>query len=191
MAVPAKLNQTWSMDFMHDQLADGRRYRLFNVLDDCNREAWVVKWISYFLPSALYGHWIRSLNGVANPRRFGATMARNTLVNCSRNGPESVGSGWNLSNPGKRKTPRGIKRHINSWLTRANDAAPIIHVPPPSNGMDSMAEAYDTLCKLGHDEFKQYCINHDMPMDDIQAVELRFSGKHSYEKAERLAKGIG
>jgi putative transposase len=26
------------MDFMHDQLADGRSYRLFNVIDDCNRE---------------------------------------------------------------------------------------------------------------------------------------------------------
>jgi len=30
LAVPGKPNQTWSMDFMHDQLADGRRYRLFN-----------------------------------------------------------------------------------------------------------------------------------------------------------------
>ncbi len=27
------------MDFMHDQLSDGRSYRLFNVIDDFNREA--------------------------------------------------------------------------------------------------------------------------------------------------------
>lgn len=26
------------MDFMHDQLSDGRSYRLFNVIDDYNRE---------------------------------------------------------------------------------------------------------------------------------------------------------
>ena len=37
-AVPDTRNDTWSMDFMHDQLADGRTFRLFNVLDDFNRE---------------------------------------------------------------------------------------------------------------------------------------------------------
>jgi len=38
LAVPLTINETWSMDFMHDQLGDGRRYRLFNIIDDCNRE---------------------------------------------------------------------------------------------------------------------------------------------------------
>ncbi len=38
LAVPLTINETWSMDFMHDQLGDGRSYRLFNVIDDCNRE---------------------------------------------------------------------------------------------------------------------------------------------------------
>ena len=31
-------NMTWSMDFMADQLGDGRAFRLLNVLDDFNRE---------------------------------------------------------------------------------------------------------------------------------------------------------
>ncbi len=38
LAVPTGKNDTWSMDFMHDQLSDGRSVRLFNVIDDCNRE---------------------------------------------------------------------------------------------------------------------------------------------------------
>jgi putative transposase len=38
LTVPAAINAVWSMDFMHDQLADGRKYRLFNVIDDYNRE---------------------------------------------------------------------------------------------------------------------------------------------------------
>jgi putative transposase len=33
LAVPAAKNETWSMDFMHDQLADGRSIRLFNVIE--------------------------------------------------------------------------------------------------------------------------------------------------------------
>lgn len=39
LAVPVTVNQVWSMDFMHDQLSDQRSYRLFNVIDDHNREA--------------------------------------------------------------------------------------------------------------------------------------------------------
>lgn len=29
--VPEAINVYWSMDFMHDQLSDGRNYRLLNV----------------------------------------------------------------------------------------------------------------------------------------------------------------
>ena len=39
LAVPQATNQCWSMDFMHDQLADGRSFRVFNLIDDFNREA--------------------------------------------------------------------------------------------------------------------------------------------------------
>ena len=37
------INQVWSMDFMHDQLNDGRSFRLLNVIDDFNREALGIK----------------------------------------------------------------------------------------------------------------------------------------------------
>lgn len=39
LMVPVSLNQSWSMDFMHDSLADKRQYRIFNVINDFNREA--------------------------------------------------------------------------------------------------------------------------------------------------------
>ena len=38
LKVPLAINETWSMDFMHDGLSDGRSYRLLNVIDDFNRE---------------------------------------------------------------------------------------------------------------------------------------------------------
>jgi putative transposase len=31
-------NQRWSLDFVHDQLASGRRFRILNVVDDVTRE---------------------------------------------------------------------------------------------------------------------------------------------------------
>lgn len=48
--VQLKTNAVWSMDFMHDQIKDGRSIRLSNVIDDFNREALVVE-IEFTLPS--------------------------------------------------------------------------------------------------------------------------------------------
>lgn len=31
-------NQRWSLDFVHDQIASGRRFRVLNVVDDVTRE---------------------------------------------------------------------------------------------------------------------------------------------------------
>ena len=39
LTVLLEINQVWSMDYMHDQLADGRTFRMFNVIDNFNREA--------------------------------------------------------------------------------------------------------------------------------------------------------
>ena len=38
MLVPLKPNQRWSLDFVSDQLTDGRRFRVLTVVDDCTRE---------------------------------------------------------------------------------------------------------------------------------------------------------
>lgn len=58
LTVPQAINEVWSMDFMHDQLDDGRCFRLFNVIDDFNREALGIE-VDLSLPSQRV---IRSLN---------------------------------------------------------------------------------------------------------------------------------
>ena len=69
LAVPEGINDTWSIDFMHDQLHDGRSIRLFNVIDDFNREALAID-IDFSMPATralvaiIVANWIIP----ANPR---------------------------------------------------------------------------------------------------------------------------
>ena len=60
LAVPDVPNDTWSMDFMADQLADGRSIRTLNVLDDFNREGLCID-VDFSLPAE---HVVRSLNQI-------------------------------------------------------------------------------------------------------------------------------
>ncbi len=50
LIIPEAQNQTWSIDFMSDALVDGRKFRLFNVLDDYNRESLAIE-VDTSLPS--------------------------------------------------------------------------------------------------------------------------------------------
>lgn len=43
LLLPEIPNHAWSMDFVHDGLADGRRIRCLNIVDDCTRESIVIE----------------------------------------------------------------------------------------------------------------------------------------------------
>ena len=60
LAVPAASNVSWSMDFMADRLEDTRAFRLFNVLDDFNREGLGIE-VDFSLPTPRV---IRSLDQI-------------------------------------------------------------------------------------------------------------------------------
>ena len=75
--VPTAPNQVWSMDFMSDALADGRRIRTFNVIDDYNREGLAID-VDLSLPSARV---IRALEQVIEWR------GKPAAIRCD-NGPE-------------------------------------------------------------------------------------------------------
>jgi putative transposase len=50
LSVPETIDEVWSIDFVHDQLNDGRTFRLFTVIDDCNREVLGIE-VDFPLPS--------------------------------------------------------------------------------------------------------------------------------------------
>ena len=79
LSVPEAINHVWSMDFMHDQLIDGRAIRLFNVLDDYNREGLGID-VDFSLPAERV---IRSLSQIIEWR------GKPQALRCD-NGPEYI-----------------------------------------------------------------------------------------------------
>lgn len=120
LAVPDALNVTWSMDFMADQLADGRSFRTLNVLDDFNREGLGIE-VDISLPALRV---IRTLERIIEWR--GRPM--NIRVD---NGPENVsaalqiwaskrGIGLTYIQPGKPQQNAYVERYNRTvrheWL---------------------------------------------------------------------------
>lgn len=81
LAVPEAINQCWSMDFMHDQLEDGRSFRLLNVIDDFNREGLAIE-VDFSLPAERV---VRTLDQIIEWR------GKPTQIR-SDNGPEYISS---------------------------------------------------------------------------------------------------
>lgn len=79
LMVPTEANQMWSIDFMSDSLIEGRKFRLFNVLDDYNRESLAIE-IDTSLPSSRV---IRVLESLIEQRGKPANLR-------SDNGPEFI-----------------------------------------------------------------------------------------------------
>ena len=77
LSVPTAPNHVWSMDFMSDALADGRKIPTFNVIDDYNREGLAIA-VDLSLPSARV---IRALEQVIEWR------GKPAAIRCD-NGPE-------------------------------------------------------------------------------------------------------
>jgi len=72
-------NEVWSMDFMHDELLDGRKFRLLNILDDFNREGLEIE-VDFSLPALRV---IRTLERIIEQR------GKPKKLRCD-NGPEYI-----------------------------------------------------------------------------------------------------
>jgi putative transposase len=101
MTIPQGANQRWSVDFVSDALADGRRFRVLAIVDDFTREC-----LALVADTSLSGgRVVRELDAVVTKRGKPAMVV-------SDNGPELVslailrwqgetGVGWHYIAPGK------------------------------------------------------------------------------------------
>jgi putative transposase len=79
LVVPSAPNQVWSIDFMSDSLADGRKIRILNIIDDFNRESLAVE-IDTSLPA---------LRVIRVLERLIAQRGKPANIRCD-NGPEFI-----------------------------------------------------------------------------------------------------
>ncbi|ALU88316.1 Transposase [Herbaspirillum rubrisubalbicans M1] len=100
------------MDFMHDQLADGRSIRLFNVIDDFNREALDIE-VDLSLPSERV---IRSRKQIIEWR------GKPSAIRCD-NGPEYLSGAitqWAQQTGIERQYIQPGQPQQNAYLERLN-----------------------------------------------------------------------
>jgi putative transposase len=124
LVVPDRPNETCSMDFMADQLADGRSFRTLKVLDDFNREGLCID-VDFSLPAERV---VRSLNQIIEWRGKPAAIRFD-------NGPEYVSGklmAWaekqgvrlEYIQPGKPQQNAYIERYNRTvrgeWLSQYN-----------------------------------------------------------------------
>ena len=112
LAQPHSINQCWSMDFMHDQLSDGRSFRTFNVIDDFNREGLCID-VDFSLPSERV---IRALDQVIEWR------GKPFSIHCD-NGPEYISStiiGWAAKRQIRLEHIQPGKPQQNAYIERYN-----------------------------------------------------------------------
>jgi putative transposase len=110
--VPLTLNASWSMDFMSDSLWNGQKYRTFNVIDDCNREALGIE-VDTNLPAARV---CRTLDRIAEFRGYPAQ------IRCD-NGPEFISAllaDWASGNSVHLEFIEPGKPTQNSFIERFN-----------------------------------------------------------------------
>src|SRR6056297_3072672 len=96
LALPSAVNERWSVDFVSDQLANGRRFRVFNVVDDFSREC-VLQIVDFSIGGERLA---RELDQLAKSRR----LAKKIVMD---NGPELTGKAmffW--------AKERGVKLHF-------------------------------------------------------------------------------
>lgn len=101
MAPPDRPNACWSLDFVHDQLTDGRRFRVLAVVDNCTREC-----LALVADTSISGVRVaRELDRIiawrGQPAAVTSDNGTELTSNAILNWADERGVGWQYIQPGK------------------------------------------------------------------------------------------
>ena len=119
---PARLNDTWAMDFMGDTLYSARRYRILNVLDEGNREALAIE-VDVSLPSERVVTVLEQLVAIHGaPRRIRCDNGPEFVSELVRAWCDARGIQLAFIQPGKPNQNAYIERFNRSYRTEILNA---------------------------------------------------------------------
>lgn len=101
IAIPVAPNDRWSLDFVSDQLRDGRRFRILAVIDDCTREC-----LTLVADTSLSGVRVareldRLILGRGKPRTIVSDNGTELTSNAILTWADDSRIGWHYIAPGK------------------------------------------------------------------------------------------
>ena len=113
--VPALPNQRWSLDFVHDQLTTGRRFRVLNIVDDVTREC-----LRAVVDTSISGRRVvRELTDLVAERGRPAMIVSDNGTELTSNAvlawSGQVGVAWHYIAPGK-PTQNGFVESFNGRM---------------------------------------------------------------------------
>jgi len=113
--VPLAPNQRWSLDFVSDQLTDGRRFRILTVIDNCTREC-----LALVADTSLSGRRVaRELDEIIRQRGRPQTIVSDNGTEYTSNAilewAHDTGVGWHYIAPGKPQQ-NGLNESFNGRL---------------------------------------------------------------------------
>ena len=115
MEAPLFANQRWSLDFVSDQMTDGRRFRILEVFDDCTREC-----LALVADTSISGRRVaRELDAIVawrgKPAKIVSDNGTELTSNAILEWADSRGVEWHYIAPGKPQQ-NGFSESFNGRL---------------------------------------------------------------------------
>jgi putative transposase len=115
LEIPLFANQRWSLDFVSDQMTDGRRFRILTVIDNCTREC-----LGLVADTSLSGRRVaRELDAIILRRGRPETIISDNGTEYTSNAilawADDAGVGWHYIAPGKPQQ-NGFNESFNGRL---------------------------------------------------------------------------